>query len=121
MADNSSETDRLLRQAADGNPQSWKALLARHEEKLRRVVALRMDSRLQGRIDPSDVLQETYLEAAQHLATYLRESPMSFYLWLRGIAGNKLLELHRHPLGTQLRDAGRLGGSFRQGGRTAVP
>jgi RNA polymerase sigma-70 factor (ECF subfamily) len=107
MADNSSETVRLTQQAANGDQQSWAALLARHEGKLRRVVAFRMDQRLQGRIDASDVLQEAYLVAAQHLAEYLRQPAMSFYLWLRGIVGNKLLELHRHHLGTQMRDAGR--------------
>jgi RNA polymerase sigma-70 factor (ECF subfamily) len=32
---------------------------------------------------------------------------MSVFLWLRGIVGNKLLELHRHHLGTGMRDAAR--------------
>ena len=97
----------LLRQAAAGDQGSWQALLARHEDRLRRLVAFRMDRRLQGRLDTSDVIQEVYLEVAAHLADYLREPGMPFYLWLRGIAGNKLLELHRHHLGTEMRDAGR--------------
>jgi RNA polymerase sigma-70 factor (ECF subfamily) len=71
------------------------------------MVAFRLDQRLRGRIDPSDVIQETYLEAWKHLAEYLQQPAMPFFLWLRGIAGNKLRELHRHHLGTQLRDAGR--------------
>src|SRR5262249_2737091 len=71
------------------------------------MIAFRLDQRLQGRIDPSDVLQEVYLEASQHLAEYLRQPAMPFFLWLRGITGNKLLELHRHHLGTHMRDAGR--------------
>jgi RNA polymerase sigma-70 factor, ECF subfamily len=103
MAENSSETD-LLRRAADGDDQCWGALLTRHEERLRRLVAFRLDQRLQGRIDPSDVLQEAFLEAWRHLADYLRQPAMPFFLWLRGIAGNKLRELHRHHLGTQMRD-----------------
>src|SRR5690349_9177651 len=107
MPDNSSETNDLLRRAADGDPESWGALLARHEGRLRRLVAFRLDQRLQGRLDPSDVLQETALEAWQHLADYLRQPAMPFFLWLRGIAGNKLRELHRHHLGTQMRDARR--------------
>src|SRR5262249_3043109 len=56
---------------------------------------------------PSDVLQECYLEAARHLADYLRQPSLPFFLWLRGIAGNKLRELHRHHLGARMRDAGR--------------
>jgi RNA polymerase sigma-70 factor (ECF subfamily) len=107
MADNSSETNRLLRRAADGDQESWGALLTRHADRLRRMVAFRLDQRLQGRIDPSDVIQESYLEASQHLADYLRGPPLPFFLWLRGIAGNKLRELHRHHLAAQMRDAGR--------------
>src|SRR5262249_908681 len=102
-----SETDRLLRSAAGGDQQAWGALLTRHAESLRRMIAFRMDQRLQGRIDASDVIQEIYLEASQHLAEYLQQQSLPFFLWLRGIAGNKLLELHRHHLGTQMRDAGR--------------
>jgi RNA polymerase sigma-70 factor (ECF subfamily) len=62
---------------------------------------------MQGRVDPSDVLQEAQLEAWRHLADYLRQPGLPFFLWLRGIAQNKLRELHRHHLGTQMRDAGR--------------
>ena len=104
---NSGETGRLLHCAVVGDQESWGALLTRHEEKLRRMVAFRMDQRLQGRIDPLDVIQEAYLEASEHQAEYLRQPSLPFFLWLRGIVGNKLRELHRHHLGTQMRDAGR--------------
>ncbi len=107
MAENSGETNRLLQGAADGDRESWGALLTRHEEKLRRMVAYRLDQRLQGRIDPKDVLQEAYLAASEHRAEYLRQPAMPFFLWLRGIVGNKLRDLHRHHLGAQMRDAGR--------------
>jgi RNA polymerase sigma-70 factor (ECF subfamily) len=107
MSGEESETDRLLQQAAGGDQTSWGALLTQHEERLRRMIAFRLDQRLQGRIDASDVLQEVYLEAFTHLADYLGNPAMPFFLWLRGITGNKLLELHRHHLGTQMRDAGR--------------
>jgi RNA polymerase sigma-70 factor (ECF subfamily) len=101
------DAPEVLRRAAAGDQASWAALLARHRERLRRMVALRLDHRLQARIDPSDVLQEAFLEAAAHLAEYLREPALPFFLWLRAIAGNKLLALHRQHLGTQMRDAGR--------------
>jgi RNA polymerase sigma-70 factor, ECF subfamily len=107
MSGNSTETGRLVQRAAEGGQEDWGALLTRHEERLRRMVALRLDQRLQGRIDAADVLQEVYLEASRNLAEYLRQPKMPFFLWLRGIAGHKLLELHRHHLGTQMRDAGR--------------
>jgi RNA polymerase sigma-70 factor, ECF subfamily len=106
-ADDSDEIAHLLRQAADGDEQSWRALLTRDEGRLRRMIILRLDQRAQGRVAPSDVLQETYVQAWKLLAEYLRDPQMPFFLWLRGIAGNKLREAHRHHLGAQKRDAGR--------------
>jgi len=106
MAGNSNETDRLLAQVARGDGQVLGVLLARHRERLRRMVALRLDRRLQGRIDPSDVIQEAYLEASTRLAEYLRNPTMPFFLWLRFLAGQKLVTLHRHHLGVQMRNAG---------------
>ena len=106
MPDDTSETDRLVEQAAQGDGQVLGTLLARHQDRLRRMVALRLDRRLQGRIDPSDVIQEAYLEASARLAEYLRNPSMPFFLWLRFLAGQKLVTLHRHHLGVQMRDAG---------------
>jgi RNA polymerase sigma-70 factor (ECF subfamily) len=106
MTGNSSETNQLLQQAAQGDLHGLGTLLARHGDRLRRMVALRLDRRLQGRIDPSDVIQETYLEASARLAEYLRNPSMPFFLWLRFLTGQKLVTLHRHHLGVQMRAAG---------------
>src|SRR5262245_51514013 len=107
MTDSASETTRLLRQANQGDPEQFGAMLERYRPRLRRMIALRLNPRLQGRIDPSDVIQETFLEAASRLAEYLRQPTMPFFLWLRFLAGQKLVTLHRHHLGRQMRDAGR--------------
>jgi len=104
MLKGTDENVERLRLAAQGDAGSWEALVAESRQRLRRMVAFRLDQRLQGRVDPSDVLQDAYVEARQDLGTYLRQSPLPFFLWLRGIAGNKLRELHRHHLGTQMRD-----------------
>jgi RNA polymerase sigma-70 factor (ECF subfamily) len=72
MTSDSSETNQLLRDAAAGDRDSWGALLTRHEDRLRRTVAFRLDPRLQGRIDASDVMQEIFLAASKSLADYLR-------------------------------------------------
>jgi RNA polymerase sigma-70 factor (ECF subfamily) len=104
MAEETREDDELLRLASKGDPESWEALVGRSRARLRRMVAFRLDQRLQGRVDPSDVLQDAYLEAWKDLVAYLREPPMPFFLWLRSVAGSKLRELHRHHLGTQMRD-----------------
>jgi RNA polymerase sigma-70 factor (ECF subfamily) len=106
MTGNTSETDRLLAQASQGDQQILGTLLARHRERLRRMVALRLDRRLQGRIDPSDVIQEAYLEATTRLAEFLTNPSMPFFLWLRFLTGQKLVTLHRHHLGVQMRAAG---------------
>lgn len=107
MTDDSSETNRLLRSAAEGDERAWGRVLTRHAGRLHRVVAFRLDRRLQGRIDASDVIQEVCLEALDHLADYLRRPEVPFFLWLRGVTANKLRELHRHHLGTEMRDAAR--------------
>jgi RNA polymerase sigma-70 factor (ECF subfamily) len=104
---NPSEVDRLLDCAAAGDPDAWRAILDRDRERLRRMVALRMDRRLQSRVDPSDVIQEGYIDAMARLPEYLRQSEMPFFLWLRLIVGQRLTLLHRRHLGAKFRDAGR--------------
>jgi RNA polymerase sigma-70 factor (ECF subfamily) len=93
--------------AGDG-PASWGRLLERHRARLRKLVALRLDPRLQGRVDASDVIQEAYLDAARRLPEYEKEAArMPFYLWLRFLVGQRILELHRRHLGAQARNIGR--------------
>jgi RNA polymerase sigma-70 factor (ECF subfamily) len=71
------------------------------------MIAVRLDQRLQGRIDPSDVLQEAFLQASLNLKQYLLQPTLPFFLWLRLLTGQKLVALHRHHLKTHGRDAGR--------------
>src|SRR5262245_2864384 len=104
MPEEAGESDELLRLAAAGDGGSWQALVDRSQSRLRRMVAFRLDQRLRGRVDPSDVLQDAYLEAWRGLGSYLDRPEIPFFLWLRGIAANKLRELHRHHLGTRMRD-----------------
>lgn len=98
-----SQTARLVRLAAAGDEQAWSELLALHRDRLRAMLALRMDRRLLGRIDPSDVIQETCLFAAKRLPEYAAHPTMSFYLWLRWIAGQRLIDQHRRHMGAQAR------------------
>src|SRR5687768_3823450 len=98
----SAETNALLRLAAQGDQESLGKLLERDRDRLKRMAALRLDRRLHGRIDPSDVIQEAQLEAAARLAEYLRNPTMPFFLWLRLITGQRLLALHRQHLGAQM-------------------
>src|SRR5215468_2867303 len=106
MANNSADTARLLEQARAGDQAALNVLFARHRLRLRRMVELRLDRRLQPRIDASDVIQEAYVEALRRLGEYLEKPSYPLFLWLRLIVGERLLKLHRHHLGTQMRDAG---------------
>ena len=103
MADFSSETQQLLRRIREGEEPAFEDLFARHRNRLKRVVSLRMDDRLAGRVDASDIVQEAYVEAARRLGSYLEKPEMSFYLWLRWIAKEKVIQEYRRHLGAEKR------------------
>jgi RNA polymerase sigma-70 factor (ECF subfamily) len=92
------DTDQLLAEVSRGDSSARSQLLDRHRDRLRHMVAVRMDRRLAARFDPSDVVQEVLLEADRHLADYLEHRPLPFYPWLRQFAMNRLIDLHRRHL-----------------------
>jgi RNA polymerase sigma-70 factor (ECF subfamily) len=93
--------------AAPADVESLAALFVRHRERLRQMVRLRLDRRLLGRLDPSDVLQEAYLDIARRAEEYLANPTMPPFLWLRFLTAQRMVILHRQHLGAQLRDADR--------------
>jgi RNA polymerase sigma-70 factor (ECF subfamily) len=102
-----SDPEVQLSRAVAGDEGAFAALFDSQRERLRRLVRLRLDRRLSGRIDSDDVLQDAYLEARRRLADYARDpQAMPFHLWLRLVTGQKLTDLHRFHLGAQMRDAG---------------
>src|SRR2546421_1508533 len=107
MENNSAESVDLIERARAGERQALNALLARHRDRLRRMVEMRLDRRLRARIDVSDVIQDAYLEVASRLSEYLRQPTLPLFLWLRLVVGERLTTLHRQHLGTQMRDARR--------------
>jgi RNA polymerase sigma-70 factor (ECF subfamily) len=102
----SSEDAELLRRLQEGDREALAVLFARYRGRLKRMVRLRLDRRLQGRLDPSDVLQEAYLDAARRADEYAADPALPFFLWLRLLTGQRLLALHRRHLGARMRDAG---------------
>ncbi len=98
--------DELLEAARNGDEGALAALVERHRERLELMVGLRMDRRLQGRVDPADVVQDAYLALRGKFAQYCADPHLPFFLWLRLEVGQKLVDLHRFHLGTQMRDAG---------------
>lgn len=107
MSDEPSDTAKLLERARRGEPAAFAELFARHREQVRQAVALRLDRRLAARVDVSDVLQETYLEASRRLPDYLARAPLPFGLWLRWLARERVLMLHRQHLLADRRAVGR--------------
>src|SRR3954452_2470609 len=103
----------LIRRAGAGDAAGLDGLFERYRPRLRRMVKLRLDRRVQGRVDPSDVIQEAYLEVSRKMAEYLGNPSMPFFLWLRLVTGQKLALVHRQHLGVQARDAGREVSLFR--------
>src|SRR3954449_4048061 len=99
--------ESLIRRAAGGDEAALAELFGRYRKRLRQMVRLRLDRRLQGRGDPSDVLQEAYLDVAEQLPHYLGKPDMPLFLWLRLVAGQRLQRVHRQHLGAAMRDAGR--------------
>lgn len=97
------DTELLLQEARAGSTAASAELLQRHRQRLRRMVAVRIDPRLSRRVDPSDIVQETLVIANARLPRYLEESPLPFYPWLRAIAWNRLVDLHRQHVASQRR------------------
>jgi RNA polymerase sigma-70 factor (ECF subfamily) len=95
VANTAPDTEQLLDRAASGDRSAREELLERHRQRLKRMVAVRLDRRLAARLDPSDVVQETLADAARRLDDYLRERPMPYYPWLRRLAWDRIDKAHR--------------------------
>src|SRR6516162_7631683 len=104
-ADGRSDLD-LLDAARGGDEGALAVLVERHRDRLERMVALRVDRRLQGRVDPADVVQDAYLAVRGNFPQYSADPRLPFFLWLRLEVGQKLVDVHRFHLGTKMRDAG---------------
>ena len=93
------DTTQLIEQAGRGDGQARHDLLVRHQARLRQMVAVRMDRRLAARVDPSDIVQDALAEAQRTMDDYLKHRPLPFYPWLRRLAWERLIQLHRQHVG----------------------
>ena len=107
MTADQGDTEDLIRRAGDGENAATEELLTRYRDRLRQMVAVRMDPRVAARLDASDIVQETLVEASRKLPEYLRDEPLPFYPWLRQIAWERLVDLHRRHVQAQKRAVGR--------------
>jgi len=97
-----------------GDAETLARLFERYRPRLARMVALRMDRRVQGRIDASDVLQDSFIETVERLPEYLANPEVPPFVWMRFITAQKLLQAHRKHLGAKNREAGREVSLYRQ-------
>jgi RNA polymerase sigma-70 factor (ECF subfamily) len=104
-AEGEADIVQLLDRVRGGDQPALAELFARHRDKLRRMVQLRLDHRLAGRVSPSDVLQEAYIDAAKRIDHYFEKPDQSFFGWLRLVVGQRLADVHREHL-AQKRDVG---------------
>lgn len=91
----SEKTQELLAGVQGGNADCVNRLLDRHRDSLRRMVQMRLDQKIQRRVDVSDVIQDVLVEANRRLQEYLKSPAMPFHLWLRQIAQDRIIDAHR--------------------------
>ena len=97
-ANDANETQRLLRRVSQGDRTAIGRLVDLHRNYLCRLIDLRMEDELRGRIDPSDVVQETQMVVSRKIDDFLDRRPTSFRLWIRRKAIERLIELRRRHL-----------------------
>lgn len=108
VAANSSATAHLLLHLGPSrDSQTIGELFGRHRERLRKLVRLRLDWRLRGKVSSSSILDQIYIDVCKRIDEFKPEPGQSFYLWLRQIAGKRIEQVHRDQLGEQLFDAHR--------------
>jgi RNA polymerase sigma-70 factor (ECF subfamily) len=107
MSIDSPELEPLLTRLREGEREALAELFARYRPQLRRMVELRLDPRVGTRVAPSDVLQEAFLDASARVEHFFRREGVSFYVWLRLIVNQSLIDLHRRHLEAQKRGADR--------------
>ena len=106
MAADPRTDEEILDSARAGDERILAFLFERHRARLERIVGLRLDRRLQGRVDPADVVQEAYLAVRGKFPQFVAAPSLPFFLWLRLEVGQKLVDFHRFHIGTKMRDAG---------------
>ncbi len=109
MTENSSvhNYEELVQRAIEGDEAVLAQLFERNRKRLRKVVDLRMDRRIRGRVNPSDVLQEAFIDLANQLPNYAKDPKLPFFVWMRRLTGQRLAKVHRYHLGASKRDAAR--------------
>lgn len=107
ITNNSDNHEQSLDGIRQGEQQALAQLFSRYRAQLRRMVEFRLDARVRARVSPSDILQETYIDALKRLRHYRADPSVPFFVWLRSVTLQRLIDVHRQHLGKKIRDVGR--------------
>ena len=105
LIDERSEDNELIRRVLEGNPHALAEAFTHFRGRLRAMVHLRLHPRLHRRVDPSDVLQEAFVELQRQHPEFVEKRPLPFFLWLRSVTGQTLGKVHRRHLDAGVRDS----------------
>jgi len=107
-----------LRRAAAGDGEVLRALMEKFRKPLARMVERRMERQMKTRVDASDVVQDSYLEAWKHLNEYVANPVLPFVVWLRQIVAQQTVAAYRTHVVAQMRSAHRETSLDRDNGAT---
>ena len=107
MWPDSEQTQELIQTAKAGDAVAVNALLDRHRQAIRQMVQMRIDKAIASRLDASDVVQDVLMEASRRLQDYLRNPGLPFHLWLRQLAKDQIIDMHRQHRVAQRRSVDR--------------
>lgn len=100
-------TTQLVVASKQGNNEALGRLLERYRGFLLMLAHCYLSDRLRRRIDPSDIVQLTYLEAKRDLPAFRGETPAEFAGWLRGMLKNNVATAVARHVTTQKRSVKR--------------
>jgi RNA polymerase sigma-70 factor, ECF subfamily len=107
VIDATGDAEELLTRVKGGDRDALAILFSQHRDRLVRIIRFRLSPRLERRVDAEDILQEVYLDAEKRIKNFTGDSDASFFIWLRLVAGQTLIDVHRRHLCAQARDAAR--------------
>ena len=103
MSDGSEYADELA-QLHSGGEQAVAELFGRYRDKLQRMIAFRLDSRIVGKVDEDDILQDAFMETVRRIQDYVDQPSVPFFVWLRQITSQVLIDTHRRYVEARMRD-----------------
>ena len=104
MSDTEDCESRLTEEMRTGSEEAMATLFIRFRPRLERIIQLRLDARIARRVSAVDVLQETYLRAAQRLEHFALQPELSAFMWIRLLVYQQISEIYRRHFRAGIRD-----------------